>query len=140
MSHVAKIELRINDLGALKAACARLGIEFLPGQKTYKWYGRHIGDYPLPEGFTLDDLGKCDHAIRVPGAEYEIGVIKKAQGYVLIWDFWRSGGLEYKLGKDAGLLKQAYAIEKTRAEARRKGYTVIEKKTDSGIRLHLRMQ
>ena len=43
------------------------------------------------------------------------------------------------IGQNGGLLKQAYAVEKTRSEARRKGYTVIEKKTDNTIRLHVRI-
>jgi hypothetical protein len=139
MSHVSKIELEIKDLGTLAAACKRLGIELRKGQRQYKWFGSYIGDHPLPEGFTQSDLGKCDHAIHVPGAEYEIGVVRRGNSYILLWDFWRSGGLEEKLGKNAGLLKQAYTIEKARIEARRKGYTVIEKKTDSGVRLYLRM-
>ena len=43
------------------------------------------------------------------------------------------------IGEKGGLLKQAYAVEKTKTEARRKGYSVIEKQTDTGIRLHVRI-
>lgn len=138
MSHIAKIEIEINDLSALKAACVRLGLEFICDQRTYAWFGEHIGDYPIPEGFTVDDMGKCDHAIRVPGAAYEIGVIKRDRQWMLVWDFWRSGGLERVLGKSAGKLKQAYAASKAVMEARRKGYLVKEQVTkNGGIRITL---
>ena len=64
MSHVAEIEIEITDLAALAAGCRRLGFVFKDGQRSYKWYGRWEGDYPLPEGFSQEDLGKCDHAIK----------------------------------------------------------------------------
>ena len=101
MSHVARIELEINDLDSLKAACKSLGLEFVPDQKTFEWYGRQVGNYPLPDGFTLEDMGRCDHAIRVPGAQYEIGVVKRRGKYTLLWDFWEDGGLETVLGMAA---------------------------------------
>jgi hypothetical protein len=137
MSHVAKIEIEILDLKSLKLACDQLGLEFIEGQKSYAWFGESIGDYPLPAGFTVADLGKCDHAIRVPGAEYEIGVVHRAGKYALLWDSWGRGGLERILGTGAGKLKQAYAVTKTICEAKRKGYMVKEQKTETGIRLVL---
>lgn len=137
MSHISRIELQIKDLEDLKRACGRLGLEFLENQKTYSWYGRWVGDTPLPEGISVSDLGKCDHAVRVPGAQYEIGVVKKERTYILLWDFWYRGGLEAKLGKNAGKLKQAYAIERVRKEGTLKGYRVHETKSEAGIRVHL---
>jgi hypothetical protein len=139
MSHIAKIELEITDLATLKLACERLGLEFMEKQTTYSWYGTLIGDTPLPEGITTSDLGKCDHAIRVPGAQYEIGIVKRDRKYILLWDFWHQGGLEQKLGKNAGRLKQAYTIERVRKEGRLKGHRICEQKTDKGIRLVLRV-
>lgn len=137
MSHIARIDLEINDLDALKAACGRLGLEFRCGQTSYAWYGEYVGDHPLPEGLTVHDLGKCDHAIHVPGASYEVGILKRNGKYLLLWDFWRDGGLERILGRNAGRLKQAYAIERTRREAQRKGYRFTESKTRTGVRLVL---
>ena len=66
MSHISKIELVIHSLEDLKEACRQLGFEFMENQKTYKWFGRWVGDTPLPEGVKIEDIGKCDHAIRVP--------------------------------------------------------------------------
>jgi hypothetical protein len=139
MSHISKIELEITDLDALKGACKRLGFEFRENKHTYVWYGIWVGRYPLPEGMTPEDLGRCNHAIQVPGCEYEVGVIKRDHSYLLFWDSWRKGGLEKEtaLGKGARRLKQAYAVEKVKHEARRKGYKLHEKKIDQGIRLVL---
>ncbi|MGA2228078.1 MAG: DUF1257 domain-containing protein [Syntrophobacteraceae bacterium] len=139
MSHIAKIELEINDPETLKLACERLGLQFMENQTTYSWYGTWVGDSPLPEWITASDLGKCNHAIRVPGAQYEIGIVKRDRKYILLWDFWHQGGLEQKLGKNAGRLKQAYTIERVRKEARVKGHRICEQKTNQGIRLVLRV-
>ena len=124
MSHISKIELEVKDLGTLKQACTRLGLNIIEGKKTFKWYGQE--DFP------------CDHAIRIPGATYEIGVVKNGNLYELSCDYWDSA-IGKGIGKNGGLLKQAYAIERTKTEVRRKGYSIIEKKTESGIRLHIRV-
>jgi hypothetical protein len=140
MSHVAEIEIQITDLAALAAACRRLGFVFREGQKTYRWYGRWEGDYPLPEGFSQEDLGKCDHAIQVPGADYEVGVVKARQGmgYRLLWDFWSQGGLTERLGGKAEKLVQAYGVEKAKREARKQGFSVYETtRKDGSVRLTL---
>lgn len=137
MSHVAKIEIAIKDLDTLKGACRELGLEFMAEQKVFEWYGNHVGDYPIPEGFTAADMGRCDHAIRVPGARYEIGIVHRNGRYHLLWDFYRAGGLERILGKGACKLKQAYSVERVRREAKLKGYHVQERKTERGIRMVL---
>jgi hypothetical protein len=124
MSHISKIELEVKDLGTLASACTRLGLNLIKGQKTFKWYGQ--------------EDGKCDHAIKVPGANYEIGVIKADNALELQCDYFENA-IGKAIGQTGGLLKQAYAVERTKAEARRKGYSVIENTTDSGIRLHVRM-
>ncbi len=139
MSHIAKIELEITDIETLKLVCERLGLQFIENQTSYSWYGTWVGDSPLPEGITHYDLGKCDHAIRVPGAQYEIGVVRRDKKYTLLWDFWHQGGLEQRIGKNAGLLKQAYTIERVRMEARLKGHRISEQKAEKGIRLVLRV-
>jgi hypothetical protein len=123
MSHISKIELQVIDLTILGTACARLGLELLKSKKSFRWYGK---DAP------------CAHAIRVPQADYEIGVIDRDGSFELNCDFY-DRNLERIIGKNGGLLKQAYAVEKTMIEARRKGYSVLEHKTENGIRLQVRM-
>jgi len=137
MSHISKIELVIHSLEDLKDACRQLEFEFMKNQKTFKWYGRWVGDTPLPEGIKIEDLGKCDHAIRVPGCEYEVGIVMRGDHYILLWDYYSVGGLEVKIGPNAGKIKQAYTVARVRKEARRKGYRVLEKKIDQSIRLVL---
>jgi hypothetical protein len=122
LSHISRIELEIKDLEDLKRACSRLGVDFIGNQKTFHWYG---------------GTKECECAIRIPGATYEIGVVRESNRFALVWDSYRAGGLEAKFGKNAGLLKQAYAVERVRREATLKGYRVVETKTDAGIRVHL---
>ena len=137
MSHIARIELEIKSLEDLKAACTRLGLKFLENEQSYKWFGRWVGDEPLPNGVEEKDLGKCDHCIHVPGAQYQIGVVKKDEKYRLLWDSWKAGGLEEVLGKNAGLLKQAYAVETIKRDSRVKGLRLREQKQEKTIRITL---
>ena len=140
MSHIAKISVEIKDLAALRQACARLGFGFQEGQRSYAWYGRYAGDTPLPEGITQDQLGKCDHAIRVPGAKYEIGLVQQEGRYALLWDSWEEGGLAQILGANAERLVQAYAIEAAKNAAVAQGHSVYEEVLEDGsVRLHVQV-
>jgi hypothetical protein len=130
MSHIAQVDLHIKDLSALEKACAQLGLELVREQKTYKWYGRVVGDYPLPEGFQAHELGQCEHAIRIPGnsGAYEIGVVARRDGkpgYLLLWDFWHGGfGLEERVGAECKKLRQSYAVQVATKQARGQGFRV----------------
>ena len=135
MSHVAKIEIEIKDLEALEAACKRLGFSLVREQKTFAWFGKHVGDYPLPEGFSVSDMGRCEHAIKVPGASYEVGVVKRRDGrpgYTLLWDFFKSGNLAKYVGDNGQKLVQAYGVESATRAARRQGYSVTETAREDG--------
>jgi hypothetical protein len=123
MSHISKIELEVKDLGILGQACSKLGLQLIRNRKTFRWYGKEA---------------VCDHAIQVPGADYEIGVTLKKDSYELNCDFY-DRNLEKVIGPQGGLLKQAYAVMKTRIEARKKGYSVLERKTENSIKLHVRI-
>jgi hypothetical protein len=108
MSHITKIAIEINNLEALKSACKELGFTFIENQKSYKWYGR---------------ANKCEHAIRVPDATYEIGVVKLPNGkYTLEYDTFSSYGA--KLVKAVPQLTQMYGVHYTTMLARQKGQTV----------------
>lgn len=138
MSHVATVDVHITSLDELGKACKRLGLELVQGQQTYRWFGSSVGDYPLPAGFEVSDLGKCEHAIRIPGdvRAYEIGVVKRRDGkagYCLHWDFWAGGkGMEAVAGANCGKLKQAYAVEAAMSKARQQGFNVMERKLNNG--------
>ena len=122
MSHITTVDVEIINLDALKRAAERCGLEFREGKETFKWYGRHVGDEPLPEGFSVEDMGKCEHAIGVRdnAQAYEIGVARSrtGSGWTLLFDFWEGGfGLEERTGKECETLLQMYALEVAREEA-----------------------
>lgn len=128
MSHVTQMELVVTDLDILRSNAEECGMEMIE-TGTYKWYGRHVGDYPIPEGFTQEDLGKCSYALRVKGNPnaYEVGVIKNpnGDGYVLLWDFWQDGfGLKDAIGSDGHRLTQGYQADVVVKQARREGFRV----------------
>ena len=136
MSHVSSIELEISDLSILQHACERLGFSFLANQTSFAWYGTHVGDWPLPEGFKKEDMGKCLHAIDV-GAKsgYQIGVCrnpKNPKAYTLLWDFWKGGGLTEVVGEKAEKIVNAYGVEKASKAMKKAGYSVYEKQDEQG--------
>jgi len=162
MSHVGKMAgPEIRDLDALKAAVARCGFVWLEGQKTFRWYGRFLGDssdwvsmFTPEEAAKLKSgprdrliaavtkkMGACDHAIRVPGANYEIGVVRVGSAWELRLDTF-DGSLVSKLGGAAApVLVQAYGVERVRQQARRLGHLVTEKKLPNGrVKLTIRQR
>ncbi len=144
MSHCVDIKTVIQDLDALEAACEKLGLELKRGQQTYKWWGHSVGDYPIPEGLTEEDLGKCEHALVVKdnAQAYEVGLVKTkdGKGYRLLYDYYGGGkGLMAKIGDNADTLTQRYAAEVATRQARRQGYRVTEMLgVDGKIRLTAR--
>lgn len=140
MSHVATVDVEVKDLDALEEAAKRLGMQLVRGQTTYKWWGESVGDYPIPAGFTAEDLGKCEHAVRSDNAEYEIGVVRRRDGrpgWQLIWDFY-DDTLVKVVGKDCCKLKVAYARAVATRQAIRGGFRVQEQvRPDGSIRLAL---
>lgn len=137
-SHVVTIKTELTDLAAIKTACTRMGWQFKANQRTYRWYGHLVGDYhgadnAAANGIKAEDLGKCDHAISVPGANYEIGLVVRGKKIIPVWDFWGPGGLS-KVRSENGMagFVAAYAIEKCKAEARRMGKAITENKLPNG--------
>jgi hypothetical protein len=139
MSHVATVKTEVTDLAAVKALCKEMGWTFKENQKTYRWYGTSVGDYPLPAGMKKEDLGKCAHAIEVPGARYDIGLVKSAKGYILAYDFWGPGQrLKEVIGENGGKFLQGYGIAKATIMAKKKGYMVYRSTLPNGtVRLRV---
>lgn len=129
MSHVVTVGgIDVTDLEVLQLSGEALGMELVE-KSTYKFYGRWIGDYPLPEGFSQKDLGKCEYVLRVKDAgpeTYEVGVVKRRDGkpgYSLLFDFWQNGfGLLEKIGENADKLKGEYKLQAAMKAARRQGF------------------
>lgn len=118
--------VEIRDLDALEEACRRLGLELVRGQTTFKRCGHRGGEYTMPAGFTTADLGRCDHAIRIPGngRAYEVGVLSRRDGtpgFLLMWDNWAPGGhgLERAIGHQGERIMREHAATVRRRRARR---------------------
>jgi hypothetical protein len=134
MSHVVSIKTEMKDVAAIRATCAELGLTFVENQTTYAWWGTSVGDYPLPAGFKASDLGKCVHAIKVPGTTWEVGVVKarnpdgtQREGFTLLFDFYGTKGAPITNalgGNDAKKFLQLYGVNKATIEAKKKGLLV----------------
>ncbi len=137
MSHVVTVSVEIRDLEAVKRLCANLGWTFQEGQTNYKWYGRWVGNYTaadsaLNHGIKYEDLGKCDHAIKVPGCGYELGLKKVGEEYKLLWDVYDSS-LKQAMGGAAGeKFCQEYGLACVTMEAERNGYAWSSSKLENG--------
>lgn len=120
MSHVEKMELIAKSLSAIDKTAQEHGGELIKADR-YNWYGRHVGDYPIPKGFTRADMGKCDYKIRFPGIQYEVGVVKNpdGEGYVLMYDFY-DRKLSEKIGGPKALKLHASLWKHQQIEAAEK--------------------
>jgi hypothetical protein len=116
---VVLLAVQLRDLNVLRAVCRWRGWEFRTGQKTYRWFGWWLGPGPPPA-----ELGRCAHAIGIPGCLYEIGLIDRGDHWLPVWDRGATGGLEAALGPNGRRLWRSYGIEKVRREARQRGHTV----------------
>ena len=119
MSHVVEIKTEVRDPDALRAACRRLGVPE-PALGTFQLYSA-----------AASGLG-----VRLPGWHYPIVFdVKRAEAH---FDNFRGyWGKQQELDK----LLQAYAIEKAKIEARRKGYNTTEQQlTDGSIKLTVQIE
>jgi hypothetical protein len=137
MSHVDLMKCEVKSLNALTKAVERLGGEFREGQKKFKWFGRSVGDYPLPTGYTSRDMGHCEHALHFANCDYEVGVVpdKEKDGqWQLMADFWSSGGLSRVIGDKGWKLNQALVMEQSQEAARCRGKAYQEIQMDDRVR------
>lgn len=113
MSHVSPIECEVRDLDALALAAARLGGALDRERKAFRYYA--------------GAMEACDAVLTFPGCTYEVGVKQTgvAGVYALAWDDYETA-IRLRLGEGAGLLVQAYGIEKAKAELVAEGWTVSE--------------
>jgi hypothetical protein len=104
MSHVVTIQAQVRDAVALAAACRRLGLAE-PVRETVQLYSGEA------TGLT----------VRLPQWQYP-AIVDIATGVMHFDNFEGHWGDQ----KQLDLLMQSYAVEKTRLEARRKGFAVQE--------------
>ncbi len=90
MSHVSDCDVLFKDLDLVEKMVAPFGGHLMRGQTTHKWYNRFMNDWDDPQAAVNRrdpaTFGKCDHAIKFDGINYEIGLVKEAGGYRPIYD------------------------------------------------------
>lgn len=145
MSHITTMAVKVTDIEAARLAAQEFGA-VLERKSTYNWYSRSVGDYPLPAGMTVDQLGKCDYVIRIPGVRYEVGLVKQGDGYIFAWDFYgydgnsehdghkllRAFGTEGQPERGVHKLAQAYSVHAVTRAAKKQGYMVARKQGQNG--------
>jgi hypothetical protein len=116
MSHIVTIETRVHDPVAVAAACRRLN---LPAPVS--------GTAELYSGEATGLL------VQLPGWQYP-AVIDPLSGAIRYDNYAGHWGEQQHLDR----FLQAYAVEKTRLEAHRKGYLVHEQALEDGsVRLRI---
>ena len=110
MSHIVEIKTEIRDEAAVKAACVRLQIP-IPEHKTVRL-------------FNATATGLC---VQLPGWSYPV-VCDLQSGAVQFDNYQGHGGEQKHLNS----FLQAYAVEKARIEARKKGHTCSETRLEDG--------
>jgi hypothetical protein len=114
MSHIVTITTEVRDPAAVRAACERLKLP-PPIQGTTQIYSSQATGLAVP----------------LPGWQYPI-VCDTAQGRIHYDNFSGHWGDQQELDR----FLQAYAVEKAKLEARRKGHTVTEQSlTDGSVKV-----
>jgi hypothetical protein len=110
MSHIVTIKTEVRDAAAVRAACRRLGLTE-PVQGTTKLYSGEVNGL----------------AVQFPGWQYPV-VCDTATGQVRYDNFGGRWGEQNHLDR----FQQAYAVERAKIEARRKGHTCTEQQLADG--------
>ena len=118
MSHVVQITTEIRDEQAVRAACVRLQLA-APEHKTARL-------------FSASATGLC---VQLPGWTYPV-VCNLATGQLQYDNFGGQWGEQSRLNS----FLQAYAVEKSKIEARKRGHSVSETRLQDGsIRVTVRV-
>jgi hypothetical protein len=118
LSHIVEIKTEIRDEQAVRAACIRLQLA-PPETKTVRL-------------FSASATGLC---VQLPGWQYPV-VANLQTGSLQFDNYNGHWGEQAKLNQ----FLQAYAVEKAKIEARRKGHTVSETRLQDGsIRVTVRV-
>jgi hypothetical protein len=116
MSHLVTIQSKLHDIHAIQAACQRLGLE-APTQGTTRLFSGEVTGV----------------LVKLPDWLYPV-VIDTLSGLVRFDNYGERWGKQAELDR----FMQAYAVEKARLEARKKGYQVSEQTLQDGsIKLNI---
>lgn len=110
MSHIVQIQTQVRDGSAVAAACRRLGLPE-PVHNTVEVY-------------TSTETGLC---VQLPGWSFPV-VCDLSTGSLKYDNYSGSWGEQKHLDQ----FLQAYAVEKTKLEARKQGHNVLEQALQDG--------
>lgn len=110
LSHIVQIHTEIRDPIAVGSACQRLNLP-APVQGTTKLYSEQVAGL----------------AVQLPSWHYPV-VCDTATGQIKYDNFQGHWGNQQELDK----FLQAYAVEKARLEARKRGHSVTEQRLEDG--------
>ena len=118
MSHVVEIQTEIKDIAGVRAACHRLHLK-QPEKGTFKLFSNKAKGW----------------AVQLQDWTYPV-ICDTSTGDIKFDNFDGRWGDQKELDR----FLQAYAVEKSRIECRRKGHTVTETKlTDGSIKLTIQV-
>jgi len=118
MSHIVTIKTEVRDAAAIQAACRRLGLSEPVQGKARLFSGEVAG-----------------LVVNLPGWQYPV-VCDLSSGQVYFDNFNGHWGDRNKLDR----FLQAYAVEKAKIEAQKKGHTVTEQPlADGSIKLTIQV-
>lgn len=113
MSHCTTIDVKFKDINILKKVCKKLNLSI--EEKSYqKFYD-----------------GKVEHGTKIKLPNWQYPIIVKPNGEIIFDNYNGHWGDESELN----LLKQHYAVEKTKLIAIKNGYTFQEKQVGNEIKL-----
>jgi hypothetical protein len=126
MSHLITNKLRINDLDILKKVIdADCRFKWKSNVKTFKTYqhGEELNR-------AISTIGTLEHAIRINGCEYEVGVVrnKDGNGWSLMFDPFDQAA-EKIVGRECETLMVMYGETYVRDYAERNGF-ILEQQMD----------
>ena len=117
MSHVVKMRLLVSDLEALDDVFTGLGCTLVRGQTTHAFWNRK--------------QSPCEHAVKVPGTSYEIGLVKSGGGWTLAYDAY-DGVIESVCGRKLQTVNEGYVRRVAHKSLARRGFRFREERLGDG--------
>jgi hypothetical protein len=126
MSHFTTVETQIKDLVILKQVLEAMGYKVHDDHRKIRGYQGQLADAEL----CIDTK-----------SSYDIGVVKTQNGYSFTgdWDMLEvRAGIEQKAFLKA--VNKNYAYKKVMAEVKKRGYQIVEEKTDQQQTVSIRVR
>jgi hypothetical protein len=129
VSHITKVDTKINDLLFLKKALQTLGIRFIEAEEgeplTLKGYGKN------------EIITGCIMEIKT-GSSYSIGIRRKEKGYEVVADWWAIETFTEQKQEDImNRITRQYAYETIMDKVRGLGYSIVQEEQDKKENLRI---